>query len=442
MPRSSPAGSTLPRLSFADTARVAAGVFGPILAQGVIVRRPAVVGLAERLDTHRQAARILGDLRERYGRGPVLLAIPGRDLAVVLDPDDAARVLEESPHPFTPANREKVTALRHFEPHGVLISDAEHRMIRRPWNEEVLDHREELHRLHQHVVRVVREEVAGLEGLPVLDWDAQAAAFWRVVRRVVLGDAARDDHELTDLMVDLRAQANWAFLRPRSTRRLRRLGELLRRHVAEAPPESLAAVVARTPGLPGTAPLGQMPQWLFAFDAAGIATHRALALLAAHPQVLAQVRAEDPSAHRGLRPTARATVLESLRLWPTTLTILRDGVAETDWSGRTAPAGTGFAIVSSYFHRDAGRLAWADAFAPEIWQDDRAQTSRAIVPFSAGPARCPGRTLVLDVTSELLAATVGRFDVTAVPPVRVRTGGPVPRTLAHTGLRFRLTPGA
>lgn len=435
--------SPLPRATARETLAVATTVLAPMLAQGVIVRRPGMVALADRLQADRRAAGVLHGLRGRHGPGPVRLRIPGRDLAVVLDPDDVERLLAGAPHPFTPANREKRAALRHFQPHGVLISDDAGRAVRRPWNEEVLDHRADLHRLHGRIVRVVAEETGALGDRPILTWDRFAPVYWRIVRRVALGDAARDDERVTDLMTALRAQANWAFLRPRSTRRLRELGRVLHGYVdgarADDAPPSLAGIVGRTPGRPGTAAVGQLPHWLFAFDAAGIAAYRALALLAGHPDVHARVRAEDPAAHRGLRPWARATVLESVRLWPTTLVILRDGAEASTWSGRTASAGTAFAVVSSFFHRDETALAWADRFEPAIWLDGRAETSRALVPFSAGPARCPGRTLVLDLTSELLAAVVDGFDLAAAPPVRVRPGRPLPRTLGHTGLRFHLT---
>jgi len=433
-----PAGRapSLPRASVRETVAVAAGVFAPMLAQGVIVRRPAMTALADRLQVDRHGAAILRRLRDRHGPGPVLLRIPGRELAVVLDAGDVERLLAGAPHPFTPANREKRTALRHFQPFGVLISDDAGRALRRPWNEEVLDQDAGLHRLHAHLVEVVAEEVADLTD-PVLTWDRFHAAFWRVVRRVALGDAARNDERVTELMALLRAQANWAFLRPRSTRRLRELGRLLQGYVADADPLSLAGVVARTPAAPGTAPVGQLPHWLFAFDAAGIATYRALALLADHPDVLAAVRAEDPTEHRGLRPLARASVLEAVRLWPTTMVILRDGVQDTDWSGLRAAAGTGFAVASSFFHRDEENLPWADRFEPQIWLDGRAEASRALVPFSAGPARCPGRTLVLDLTSELLAAVVRDRGLTLDKPRNLATDGTLPRTLDHSGLRFR-----
>ncbi|WP_211489950.1 cytochrome P450 [Georgenia thermotolerans] len=179
-----------------------------------------------------------------------------------------------------------------------------------------------------------------------------------------------------------------------------------------------------------------MPHWLFAFDAAGIATFRALALLAAHPETLAAVRREAGDLTAGPGPLTRATLLESLRLWPTTLTILRDSVEETTWAGRRAAPGTAFAVMSSFFHRDSTRLPWADRFTPEIWLDGRAAATEALVPFSAGPAACPGQTLVLDVAGTVLA-TLAAGGVALDPPDRLRSGD-LPRTLAHTTLRFRL----
>jgi cytochrome P450 len=44
-------------------------------------------------------------------------------------------------------------------------------------------------------------------------------------------------------------------------------------------------------------------------------------------------------------------VLESLRLWPTTPTILRQTTAETRWNRDSTPAGTVVLIFAPFFHR-------------------------------------------------------------------------------------------
>src|SRR6266536_5809922 len=98
-PRSVPAddmasgSARLPRASVAETLRVGLTVLAPILAQGVIRRRPGMVALAERFDADRRAGRVLHRLRDRYGPGPVLLRVPGRRVALVLSPDHVHRVL-------------------------------------------------------------------------------------------------------------------------------------------------------------------------------------------------------------------------------------------------------------------------------------------------------------------------------------------------------------
>jgi cytochrome P450 len=371
-----------------------------------------VVGALDRLDADRRAVRRLQRLRESHGPGPVRLAIPGRDLALVLAAEDVPRVLDGSPDPFAPDNREKRAALGHFQPHGVLISHGRERAERRAFNERVLEPGRPVHELGDAFGAKVAEEVAALPA--ELGWDAFARGWWRLVRRVVLGDGARDDDELTDMLTRLRGDANWAFLKPRRSALRERFLERLRGHIERAEPGSLASLVATVPATPATDPVGQVPQWLFAFDAAGMATFRALALLDGRPE-------RDPA-------FLGAAVLESLRLWPTTPAILRDTTTETEWRGGTLPAGAGLVIFAPFFHRD---FAGADGFHPELWLDGAEPP--AVVPFSAGPAECPGRSLVLQLSSALLGRLLDGRELRGshVEP-------PLPATLSPFRLRYSL----
>src|SRR5437763_10158963 len=101
----------LPRASGRDTAAFAADVVMPLLARGVIARRPRVVDALDRADADRRAVRRMERLRDRYGEGPLLLAVPRRQVAVVLSAAHVPRVLDATPEPFTPANRERRAAL-------------------------------------------------------------------------------------------------------------------------------------------------------------------------------------------------------------------------------------------------------------------------------------------------------------------------------------------
>ncbi len=201
-----PATSTLYSL------RTLAHVVLPVVARGAIVRRPLVVALAERTGADTRAVAQMQRLRDRYGPGPLLLPNPVRPQAVILAPEHVHRVLDGSPEPFATASSEKRAALAHFQPKGSLISHGPERTVRRRFNEAVLDTPRPVHRLAERFVPIVGEEAERLLAQArhrwELTWDEFSVAWFRVVRRVVLGDAARDDHELSDLIVRLRSDAN------------------------------------------------------------------------------------------------------------------------------------------------------------------------------------------------------------------------------------------
>jgi cytochrome P450 len=381
-----------------DTARVLATVLLPTLAKGVIVRRPGVMAVSEKIRSDTTAIDTMRHLRDRYGPEPVRLRITGRSVAMLVDPTDVSRLLAESPEPFALATKEKKAALKHFQPHGVLISEGESRERRRELNERAL--RPE----NVPVEAIVRDEADLLTRHAMstgeLTWDAFSQAWWRVARRIVLGDHARDDDQLTDDLKALRQNANWAFLHPKQRDLRERFQRRLDEHLARHERGSLAAYPDDLSG--------QVPHWLFAFDAAGIVTMRGLAIGARGPN----------------------GVLESARLWPTTPVILRESTKPTRWHGTWLPANTEFVVFTPFFHRDPDRLPYADEYAPEIWDGPR---DPAIVPFSGGPGVCPGRDLVLAAAGTMLDAL---GDHLTFP----RLSSPLPRSLNHFGLRMPATP--
>ena len=161
-------------------------------------------------------------------------------------------------------------------------------------------------------------------------------------------------------------------------------------------------------------------------------------MASARPAVRERLLTERATAGPGpaVLPFARGCVLESVRLWPTTLAILRDATSPVRWGARVFPAGTGFVVLSAYVHRDADRLPFADAFTPEAWLDGRADADWGLVPFSGGPVSCPGRNVVLLLASHTLAR-LARLDL-AVGRGRYLAQDPLPPTMDHLGLRFGL----
>lgn len=427
-----------PTMSTPDAARAFVNVLLPMVAGGAIARRPRVMGLAQRLDLDSRAVKEMQRLHDRYGRGPVQV-VPGRRLSFLLDPDDVHRVLNGSPEPFSPASREKRGALGHFQPGGVLVSSPQQRVHRRPFNEKVLQTGRPVHDHGRHMADVVAEEVGALLGhvdfAGELTWDSFIVAWWRLVRRVVLGDSARDDERVTDDLLRLRKDANWSYFKPRRTARTNRFLRRVEHYVDRAEPGSLAAMVASTPAHADTEPHQQIPQWLFAADAAAWATFRALALLTTAPGAVTRARAElDGSPDL---PYLRACVLESLRLWPTTPLILRDTTEETTWARGTLPAGSSVVIFAPFFHRDERHVPEAHRFAPELWLRERGDDDWPLVPFSGGPAMCPGRNVVLLIASGVLGRLVAERDYEVHGAAGMRAGAPVPGSLSPFGLRFR-----
>jgi cytochrome P450 len=411
------------------------------IAAGVLARRRPVVRALEKMQADGRAVQRMKKLRDEFGRGPVELVLPGRRMVIVLDPEDVGRVLEQAPVPFHPASREKRKALEWFQPHGVLISEGPIRQQRRALNDVALESRWELHSLAGALVDAIgdeaRELVAKTTTRRHLDSATFMQAWWRLVRRIVLGDSARDDEVITRQLLRLRKAGNWSFLSMPHYRARAKFLDYLYAYVEDPQPGSLAAAVAETPASGAVDPVGQIPQWLFAFDAAGMALLRTLALLATHPDQLGHALDDvgDPS-QASLRPYLRSAVLESVRLWPTTPTILRDTTEDTQWRNGRIAKGAGLMIVVPAFHRDDQLLPFAHKFAPDIWLDGTAQRYPQLVPFSAGPAECPGRHLVLFITSTLLAQLLHMLSFELKSAPRPSPDQPLPMTLNQLTLDF------
>jgi cytochrome P450 len=420
----------------------------PSIAGGVIARRPSVLRLLERTQAESRVLTRMRLLRREFGRGPVELVIPGRRIIVILDPNEVATVLAESPTPFDPANREKRKALQWFEPHGVLISRGPIRQQRRAVNEGALDTPLPLHRLADTLAGFIAEEARELIDRAIaqghLDSMHLRGRFTRLARRLTLGDRARGDDVITLQLMRLRRAGNWSFLGLPHHRLRDQFIERLYRYVENPEPGTLAHALAEVPAGGAVDPVGQIPQWLFAFDAAGFALLRALALLATHPAELQTAIADsDAPDHPPLvRPYLRACALESVRLWPTTPVILRDTTEDTDWDGAnetfTIGKGAAVLIVTPAFHRDPQLLPFANQFAPQIWLDGTAQKCPQLVPFSAGPAECPGRNLVLFVASTLMAHLLNALDFRLISQPALSPDQPLPMTLNQLALDFEV----
>jgi cytochrome P450 len=434
-----------PTATYRDTVAALLEIGLPMTAKGPLIRRRPVVALAERLDLDGQATRRMQRLARKYAPGPLLLRLPLRRMALLLEPADVHRVLHGEPEPFAVSTAEKRVGLAHFEPDNSLVSEGLERADRRRFSEVVLDMERPAHRLAGRFIDVLDEEAADLitRGTATgrLDWYDFSDAWFRMVRRVVLGDGAADDEELRSTLDSLRHFANMSFLAPRRVQRREQFHRRLADYLERAEPGSLASLATDAPVTQRTAPTNQVSQWLFAFDPAAMATYRTLALLATHP-AQQQVALDEADAHPGEARTElrylRACVLESLRLWPTTPLILRETTAETAWGSGTIPADTTLIIFAPFFHRDDRRLPYAHHFEPEVFLDEQ-RPGGPLVPFSGGPGICPGQNLVLLLSSAMLATLLGRLDFRMQDAQRLDPARPLPSILDQYTVSFSVS---
>ncbi|MDR7273829.1 hypothetical protein [Catenuloplanes atrovinosus] len=344
-----------PRATARDTVRVLTRVLAPGVARGVVAPRPWV----GRLGLDRFADAEINRLRDRYGLGPLRLTLPGRSVALILDDGHARRALSGE---FPQAARERLSALAHYAFPGGPSAGSE------PAGD---------------VERVMREEIRPLAADGTVGWDEVRPALRRAVRRIVLGDAARDDDLLTGLLDRLRDDANWGYLRRRRDPVRWRFHARVRAHLRRAGHPALAE---------------RAPELLAELEDAGAAAYRTLGLLATHPGALATARADTAY--------LQGCVREARRLWPDEPAALRQTRTLTRWDGAELPAGTTLVVPTIWSHRPA-------RFTPEP------------------SARPPGPAL--RTASAMIQSLIDGYDLRLTGSDRLH---PLPRTLYPHELRF------
>jgi cytochrome P450 len=440
--------SGLPRASLREHVRFTLTLLLPNMLRGIAIPMRFWTEVATRFDTGRGVATV-ELLTERYaGRPVVLKSVLGQTL-LVLDAGDVRQVLESPVSVYAMNAAEKRRLFSPFAPDALNGSPPDLHAERRPFNEAVLDYGHEPHRLAERFLKVVHEEVAAMLAADgVLDYERSLAAFRRIARRCVLGDAAADDTELSQEHSRLRADADWLGLkvwnRRRNTRLRASMDGRIQRYVAAAEPGTLVSLFTSAPTEAETRPNGQVPFWLMALDAVRTAVFNALALLtidpAARERALAEIRAADtahgPGTVAGLGDLAfvRACLLDSVRLWPAAAMLVRITAAETEWHGETLPIGARVLIPVAAHHR-ARRLPHANRFAPDLWLDGTADADWQMNVFSRGGAQCAGRNLALLLGTASLAELLRQREFELLRP-KLATDRPLPFGINALNVRF------
>ncbi|MFI1651430.1 cytochrome P450 [Streptomyces avidinii] len=401
----------------------------------------------------RASAAALRALRARHGDAPALVRTrSGRTVLVLLDPQDLRRFYAEPVSVLAAAPPGKCRGAIPEESADSGCSRGELRADRRQVSAEVLAAGLPVHPSCGSFLAALAEEARHLADAQALDLARARYAVHRAARRIVLGDAAAGDEELTGWLTQLRAEGDSprggrvrAACSVRSARSVQdRARARIEEYAAHAAADTLAGRVARHADPTGSLdPVGQAQHWLLAMDAVPETLLRTLLLLGAHPaeqdlaaaEAVAEVAA---GADRGLLPRLRACVRESLRLYPVVPDLIRVTRAETEWRGVRYPAGTSVLLPAAFHQRDPERVPAAHVFVPGRWKNPGADQDLRMAPFSHGGGRCPGDQLGLMMTAALCAEVLRSRRIAGTRPV-LDPVGPLPATLDPYGIRLTLT---
>lgn len=154
-----------------------------------------------------------------------------------------------------------------------------------------------------------------------------------------------------------------------------------------------------------------------------------LGLHAEHRQRLAlMARNEAADGSAAVEALTRATLKESLRLFPPSPIISRQNKRPVELAGETLPIGTNFVMSQYIAHRDARFWTEPERFLPERFLDEaREPPPYSYFPFSLGPRRCIGEELALSEGVIILKTLFKRFEVEIEPVERL----PVCEVILH-----------
>jgi cytochrome P450 len=433
-----------PHASLLEGVRFTAQVAVPNVIQGLFRRRRTAVALASKTGADALAVGFMAGLKRRYGQGPVWIRVGKDEALVLLGREPIRHALEGSPDPFAADPEPKRSAMAKFQPDALTISRGEDWADRRRFTEAVLETGKPIHTHADRFAGICAEEVARLREHPTLEFETFNHAIRRITRRIVLGEAAADDEDLSNMLGELMDKSNPpgggdASLYGRFT-------AALRSYVEAAEKGSLVGLIPAAPVTEHTKPAGQVTHWLFALgDTLAINAFRALALLAAFDGERERVRAEAAAADlRSGEGVAGLSYLgaclqEAMRLWPTTAMLSREVVRDVEWDGAPLRAGTQVLIINAFTHRDGEEFAFADRFEPEQWLSGSAADDWSFNHFSHGPQGCPGTALALFVGQAVVGGLFRDTDMRLIGPA-LDPQKPLPHTLDYFETRLALSP--
>ena len=190
-------------------------------------------------------------MNRSYGGLPVWVKVVRDDALLMFEPADIARALSESPEPLAADPEAKRKGMAHFQPDALTISRGDDWRSRRKFAESILGRAPV-----DHARAVAREEAESLldrcDG--EITYEPWNDMIDRIARRVVLGDGAADNTDLSETLADMQASANSMPDEPHPD--VAAFEDWIAKYIDRAEEGSLAALAASAPQDERTKPSG------------------------------------------------------------------------------------------------------------------------------------------------------------------------------------------
>jgi len=431
-------GNGLPDASLVESVQFVLAGLLPSLVRGLFSPRRGAMKLLTAIDADARATQVLRGIREKHGgQGAKLL---GGRIVTLWGGDAIREVLDRSADVYDSGSGAKGKGMSHFQPDALTLSHGDEWKDRRRFAEHVLATSQTLHPDARRFLDVVADEVQQLGLNGELTYGDFEKLFDRITLRVIFGDRARDDHELTELLEKLMGEANRLVGLSENSEYYEFYG-MIEGKLRDPEPGSLIAHIADAPHSDHTRVTHQIPHWMFAMrDTLGSNTYRALAVIVADSSVEQRLRDEisrgdlsDPSFVASLS-YLEGVLQEAMRLWPTVPLLARETTRDTELAGAKLDEGTQVMILNTFNHRDVDDVPDANRLKPERWQNGNERNPK-FNHLSGGSQYCPGIPLILllgkAVIGRLLEAHRLRLEEPELDP-----SGDLPHMLDFYDVRF------
>lgn len=381
--------NAIKRATFGDRICFHIGNSLPNYLEGIFLRNQFWTRVFDWLQPNSVAARFVRRMDEVYQTELLNVGSKRSPRLVIQCPKLIDHVLDRSPFIYVepPA---KLRGMNHFQPQALTISRNTDWQSKRRTHESSLASRATLELLKKWRPTIESECEQTLRDTGQrLTWQDLSLLFGRLSRRLILGNSARDDLQITAQLRRLMSQANRLIFLKKGKRFLE-FQRSIEKYVNLAESDCLLSMPSSLNA--GDRINGQIPHWMFAMnDTLCENTARALWIVG------------NMSDEERLRLTdkdfCRHCLLETMRLFPTTAMLGR-AVAVTDClDGAMLPVGTQIYVLSAAWHRNESNYPLAHRFQPERW----AQSSTPQGYFlGGGQQRCAGEMLAIWLGSEVL----------------------------------------